>query len=627
MSITPRRSFAEPTVDARALSAVTWLWRASFALIVVGLLVFHWREELSLVMAVPSAEWSRSIIVGEVDNSRPPALVTLPPGVPGGGVVVAWGGDTEIGLVRVDAAGVTHGAETLHAPAPVYSLALALDGNAGKAALGVVRAYWLDNIDRGALYTAKLGVAGKPGGTEKPGLTKRLTAQKLADSISAFAVVRDVKTGTAAPGGGLVFSDGERLYYSPGYGTAGAPGAQGPSGTGGQTLSHDVGARLPDIISLDAARLSNGGIAVAASRKPGYVAHEYHVFYRDPSGLWQGPWKVARIPSGWSTQPGPAHIAIATEAGGGPATAYVSFGIESVRGASSTGAVSFYQGRLGSDTGAARNSPQFTAARIPVGGPFKAGNALVTEIADLSPGPAGPEGAVMAAATANVGRSMSDESREVVEVTIRDRALGPVSVASARRGVALSPAIAADSGGVRYAAWLVTAGFGRYRVAAAGTGAAFRAGLGKSGAGDRLEAAWNLFLRYGMAYVALVFGAWWLMTSFAVVVLGYLLALTWSERFPARLWFMSMAVYLGAKVYFLPQYYYTPSFRWIMPGELAGTAGMLTATLAFFAVALLRVWIAWRSGGRLRSAFNAWGQVALVDMVLTVLLWTPYFGR
>lgn len=613
--------------------------------IVFGVLLFHWRAELSILMAEPSAQWSRSVVLGEADNSRPPALVTLSGGGPGGkpvgGAVVAWGSDTSISWSWIDQRGKVRVSTRQPVEVPVHSLTLTVD-ETEDGDTEAIRAFWLDDIAGGALFTALLTLPGEPGEgatrTASPG--GGVFSRKLADRVSAFSAVRDIQTGTAR-GSALVFSDGRYLYYSRGEQIRTA------SGEGRAGLARERGLELPNILSLDAVGLPDGRILVAVGSKPGYFTHEYHVLLREPSGKWRGPWRVAKETSGATVRPGRVHLAITGAHGavvpdtGTPGFTMPGSGSGAPEGAGASGpevlvfydisATSeygrlnktvVYRGRL--SEGSAQ--PDFAATRTLFSGPVRIGNRLASRISELVPGPLAKDGRVSALATADIARSIRDESREVVEVRLDEAEPRPVGAISARHGVALAPATAADANGARYATWLVTGGFGRYLVAAAGTGAEFRRNLGRSGAREWLEAGWNLLMRYGLSYLALLFAAGWLIPSFVLIVLGYVFALTWVERYPARLWFLGMLAYLVAKLYVLELYFYAPAFQWLMPEELGSTAGMLAAGIAVFAIACAGAWAGWR-GGRMRSAMSGWWRVALVDTVLTALIWTPYLAR
>lgn len=554
-------------------------------------------------MAEPSAEWSRSVVVGEVDNSRPPALAALPRG---GGAVVAWGSDAALGWAWMDGAGTVRGRWSVEADGPIHSLALESATGIGNEA---VRAYWLNDIAGGAFYTALLT------------LSDGVVVRKLAGQVSAFGLVREMATGTAN-GGGLVFSDGAYLYFSPGVGAGdgGAGSGRAAVADGGEPLPRERGVRLPNIDSLDAVRFPAGGVLVAVGSQPGYFTYEYQLLLREPSGEWRGPWQVAKVTSGATVRPGRVRLAV----GGPGAEVLVLFDVSGASRNGYTNKTWLYRGWL---DGGGRAS-EFTMAKETVPESARAGKALVGEVSELSPGPVAPDGSVLALATATLIRSLSDRSREVIEVRLRQGGGGGAGVAeavSARRGVALSPAVSAG-GGACYAAWLSTGGFGRYQVVAAGTGQQIRAGLGKSGAREWRESALNLLMRYGMSYVALFFATGWLIPSFIVILLGYVVALTWAERFPTRLWFLGMLAYLAAKLYVLQEYFYAPAYRWLMPEELGGATGMAAAGVAIFAVAVGGAWFAWRRG-ELRSALNGWWRVAAVDAVLTALIWTPYLAR
>jgi hypothetical protein len=233
------------------------------------------------------------------------------------------------------------------------------------------------------------------------------------------------------------------------------------------------------------------------------------------------------------------------------------------------------------------------------------------------------------AAVSVIIESPSKQFMQLAMVVLEDGEVAGYQLANETSNASVRPTFEADTEGDLHLAWLDAAGFGSYNVYYATTAPAAKEWLDRTTVEDigtqAADLAWGVLSAIGFLPLTLMWNA----PALVSLVLFYLFARQeLLDELGAKIALaVSCVVYLGVKTLFLPGLLSagTP-FVYLVSQEFAPVLNTIIPILVLvLALIGLMIYLRWQRSGGPPSLFKAYLVFALIDSVLTAVLYAPRF--
>jgi len=222
--------------------------------------------------------------------------------------------------------------------------------------------------------------------------------------------------------------------------------------------------------------------------------------------------------------------------------------------------------------------------------------------------------------------SLRKRPTEIFWLEIREPSEPMVQRVSRSAEVSVKPGGFIITEGDMMAAWLETAGFGRYAVCLAGTSRAMRSALSGAVPGDYLRAVEQSASALMSSLPMILMAGVWLVPCYLLLFLAMAVALDWVERHSAALLVSICLLHISLRAHLVSSGVYQPIIQAAMPAWLASPIGQWVVPLVIAGVAGYSVCLrsSQQAGEPVSAAVGDYTTFSLIDASLLVMVYGPY---